>query len=662
MRNVIIPFLLVMSIGAEARVSEPDELPLRNWDIPAATRVSGAAFVGATDAVPSGPTTFIPVVPCRLVDTRLAAGPYGGPSLVADSAREFNIPANPCNVPLAAAYSLNITATRYQARGFITAYPTGATIPGTSTLNFGDPPAPPALPPSVANAAIVPAASNGSVSVYAFSTTDVVIDINGYFAEGVVAGLTTSAPVASSGVNNRTLGITPGGITSNELGPNSVTTGAIKNGTISADKIAGGQVVKSFNGLKDDVTIVGSGSAQVTTVGSTITVSMPPVPTGTILLGQTGDTTLINGGYSEIGPNAVEYWRRTSMTNVPFARGYHSTVWTGTQMIVFGGLPGITNSGGRYDPATDTWTATSTTNAPAGRSAHTAIWTGTRMVVWGGYAGSGPFIDFNTGGQYDPATNTWTPTTTFGAPAVRRYHSAVWSGTYMVVFGGYSGNTWLNSGGRYRPAFDDWLPMSTTNTPTPRSGPAVWNTATNTMIVWGGNTNVIGSENTGGRYDPVNDIWTPTSMTNAPAGRAQHTLVWTGSRMIVWGGSGPTGATNTGALYNPATDTWTTMSTNGAPVGRVLHEATWIGDRMLIWGGTDNFNYTNTGGTYDPSTDSWGSPTTMTNAPDPRSAHSQIWTGTRLIVWGGYGGPNQASRVYVNTGAQWGFLSVYRKN
>jgi N-acetylneuraminic acid mutarotase len=72
-------------------------------------------------------------------------------------------------------------------------------------------------------------------------------------------------------------------------------------------------------------------------------------------------------------------------------------------MIVWGGTPDYTstlNTGGRYNPATDTWTATTTTNAPSARAAHGAEWTDTEMIVWGGTP------DFtsplNTGGRYTP--------------------------------------------------------------------------------------------------------------------------------------------------------------------------------------------------------------------------------------------------------------------
>ena len=56
-------------------------------------------------------------------------------------------------------------------------------------------------------------------------------------------------------------------------------------------------------------------------------------------------------------------------------------------MIVWGGEfnGGYLNTGGRYNPGTDSWMATSTTNAPAGRYGHTAVWTGSEMIVWGGY-------------------------------------------------------------------------------------------------------------------------------------------------------------------------------------------------------------------------------------------------------------------------------------
>src|SRR5437773_9180346 len=101
-------------------------------------------------------------------------------------------------------------------------------------------------------------------------------------------------------------------------------------------------------------------------------------------------------------------------------------------------------SGGCGD---NTWTPTSLTNAPDARSNHTAVWTGSEMIVWGG-ASSGPTY-FNTGGRYNPTTDSWTPTSTTGAPTGRSIHTAVWTGSEMIVWGGgVAGSCYLNGGGR----------------------------------------------------------------------------------------------------------------------------------------------------------------------------------------------------------------------
>src|SRR5882724_7259698 len=122
-------------------------------------------------------------------------------------------------------------------------------------------------------------------------------------------------------------------------------------------------------------------------------------------------------------------WTPTNITGAPDGRVSHTAVWTGSEMIVWGGdscLVGCEeNTGGRYNPSTDSWTATSTTNAPDGRHSHTAVWTGTEMIVWGGFnLGIGIL---NTGGRYNPATDSWVATSTTNAPESRTYHTAVWT-------------------------------------------------------------------------------------------------------------------------------------------------------------------------------------------------------------------------------------------
>ena len=126
---------------------------------------------------------------------------------------------------------------------------------------------------------------------------------------------------------------------------------------------------------------------------------------------------------------ADDTWTRTA-GRAP--EGYYSAaVWTGAEMIVWGGSyeawSAITNTGGRYDPATDTWNTTSTgANVPSARKRHTLVWTGTTMIVWGG---QNDVTSVNTGGRYDPTTDTWNPTSTgANVPVNRGGHTAVWTG------------------------------------------------------------------------------------------------------------------------------------------------------------------------------------------------------------------------------------------
>ena len=97
-------------------------------------------------------------------------------------------------------------------------------------------------------------------------------------------------------------------------------------------------------------------------------------------------------------------------------RSGHTAVWTGSQMIVWGGsgTHNQLNTGGRYNPGTNSWTATSTTNAPAGRYSHTRRVDRQSNDCLGRSQVSG--IGVNTGGRYNPSTNSWTATSTTNAP------------------------------------------------------------------------------------------------------------------------------------------------------------------------------------------------------------------------------------------------------
>ncbi len=325
-------------------------------------------------------------------------------------------------------------------------------------------------------------------------------------------------------------------------------------------------------------------------------------------------------------------WLPINSSGVPSARMDHTAVWTGTQMIVWGGYNGsYLNTGGKYDPATDSWSATTTGGAPSARRYHTAVWTGTLMVVWGGWNGA----VLNTGGGYNPSTNSWTATTTTGVPAAREMHTAVWAATpnRMIIWGGADGTNYLNSGANYDPTGNSWSATSTALLSSRSYHTAVW-TGTR-MIVWGG-WNAPSYFNSGGIYDQSANSWTYTTGTGAPSARSDHAAVWaaTPNRMIIWGGDNGS-PLNTGGIFDPTGNSWSATTTTGAPTARLLNNrAVWTGTRMIVWGGYNGV-YLNSGGKYDPATNSW-SDTSQIGAPCSRRFHTAVWAGNRMIIWGGY--------------------------
>jgi N-acetylneuraminic acid mutarotase len=341
---------------------------------------------------------------------------------------------------------------------------------------------------------------------------------------------------------------------------------------------------------------------------------------------------------------SADQWTTLTQSGTPPAiRQEHSAVWTGNEMLVWGGGTTSTtflNTGGRFNPITNTWgTATAVTNSNivSNRSGASAVWTGSEMVIWGGIPVSTPV---NTGGRYNPVSNSWgASTATVGAPTARGGHSAVWTGTEMIIYGGTSGVT----GSRYNPITDSWLAIP--NGSISRSShTAVW-TGTE-MIVWGGASSATTFLNSGERFNLSSNSWVgSTSLTNAPTARYGHSGVWTGTEMIIWGGATgdmdettfQTPVTNTGARYNLSTDSWQSIDSSGAPTSRGNHSAIWTGTHMIVWGGAlSSFNtFTNTGGRYNPSSDSWGVAPSMVGAPSARGGHTAVWTGYEMIVWGG---------------------------
>ena len=182
-------------------LNSPDGRTKANAVIIPAGTPSGSVSVYVTDTtnvlldingyfIPSGGNTlaFYPLTPCRVVDTRGANGDLGGPYLQGHQERDFPVLESICGLPsAAAAYSMNFTVLPKGSRvGYLSVWPAGQSQPQVSTLN--DP-----TGTNVANAAIVPAGADGGIATYVTDDTDLLIDVDGYFAsppgDGVSSGL-----------------------------------------------------------------------------------------------------------------------------------------------------------------------------------------------------------------------------------------------------------------------------------------------------------------------------------------------------------------------------------------------------------------------------------------------------------------------------------------
>ena len=350
-------------------------------------------------------------------------------------------------------------------------------------------------------------------------------------------------------------------------------------------------------------------------------------------------------------------------------RYQNSAVWTGTDMIVWGGYGAYVTSyqkadGASYRLSSNTWKTIAAAPAAltAGRYLHSAIWTGSQMIVWGGY----DTTYRSDGAIYDPSTDTWKAMLASPLPA-RREHGAVWSTTTneMIVWGGYGSCTgsYCNDGAAYDPVANTWtvMPVSPLS---PRQRPTMIWTGTE-VVVWGGYGIAGGVAQyfkDGARYDPKTKIWVKFP-DPAPEidGRYDNVGVWSGTELLIYGGYSSTllassYGRNTGARYLPG-GSWTSFSipddTLFGTTARRFASMAWYGNGQLwVWGGGNGTSTTGVGldggASYDPATDKW---TTMdvTGAPTARSRASVVWTGKEAIVWGG--ARNATGTTYYADGA-----------
>jgi hypothetical protein len=352
------------------------------------------------------------------------------------------------------------------------------------------------------------------------------------------------------------------------------------------------------------------------------------------------DPDLVRDGFSLVSTVPAPDWKVGSLNGAPTARIGASSVWTGQEWIVWGGLTAgyfPVKTGARYRADLDLWSTLAPTDAPTERSGHSAVWTGKEMIVWGG-VNKGVYL--NDGSRYTPSLQGWVALNSGGAPSARTAHSVAWTGRYMVIFGGRNNAGVQADGGLYDPVANSWSPMPVNGAPPGARMGATMIWTGSALIVWGGFSNTghwasgaVLSFNAQG----VPGAWTNLAAPSGFSGRMGHVSAWDGQRLMVWGGRSSSGPVlGDGAVWDSVTGVWTALETSGAPTPRYDASGAWTGEELVVFGGntsTASTGITSTGAAWRPGT-GWR-PLSAPVGGVARSAALSAWTGSSLLVFGG---------------------------
>jgi hypothetical protein len=312
-------------------------------------------------------------------------------------------------------------------------------------------------------------------------------------------------------------------------------------------------------------------------------------------------------------------------------------------MIIWGGylLESTTQrvysgEGAVFDFFTQKWTPTSFDKAPSARSSAISVWTNSELFVWGGESRqpSSP----TEGAFFDPQSNSWRTVSSVNAPT--EVSGAVWTGTHVLTFGPAR-----NSMAMLDPLSLRWQPVVTSQDPLiPRQYSQLQSAWTGSeLLIWAStSTTELNIETIASRFSPINGEWRSLPLQMMPSPRIQASATWTGSEFVILGGISSLlpqlSFANLGGKLDSTTSLWQPL-TSGAGLTQVAsHGAVWNGREILVWGGQhDNEMRRRNIYSYDPILGNWQDLGTQTESPSPRIEAKTFWLNGALVVWGGRG-------------------------
>jgi hypothetical protein len=226
-------------------------------------------------------------------------------------------------------------------------------------------------------------------------------------------------------------------------------------------------------------------------------------------------------------------WSSSSIGPCNLGDQLYGFVLVGGRAVLWGGpclwLDGY--CGAQFDPAADSWTLLEPNDSALCTSSPVVLSLGAKLFVWGGLTADAG-APATSGAVFEPGTGTWASVTSAGAPSPRMDAIGAWTGSEVIVWGGWRGSECLTDGAIYDPSQDRWRPMASND---------ALRCAVPGLSAWGeGRLLVYASPGTsphGGIYDPGTDTWAPMSEVNIPE-LSHATAVWAGTEMVFWGGIG----------------------------------------------------------------------------------------------------------------------------
>ena len=334
-----------------------------------------------------------------------------------------------------------------------------------------------------------------------------------------------------------------------------------------------------------------------------------------------------------------------------------AAVWTGAEMIVWGGGTLLVpmgsapfGDGAAFDPRAGAWRVLPPAPISA-RSGPAAVWSGSEMIVWGGDDTSQAFVD---GAAYNPATDAWR--TLPDAPIDgATYAAAVWTGNEMVVVGGFTptggGLQGTDQVAAYNPSTDSWRRLSDLPTVSSHESQAVWTGDTIVTVL----TSTLSTASTTDQgapqlrditnivvYDPDRNQWEvkdpvdgATSLVAVPSAPLDDPDL----AALAIGYDTPT------RVLDPRGDVTgqlTTRPTDLAGVGD-WRQPLWTGREVLFWAGNSD------GLAFDPTSQRWRT-FPAGNVANRFSGAAMVWADGVMLGWGGFSSNRDGTNTAANDG------------